>query len=381
MEKSNQLHVILDNHENLTEEQSAYLKYALENSRLTQEFVLSDQSLGLFPWLEEEGYFKDFFNFQGENLELPECRRILLNWMCSVVCIQDADSLIGLIARNQGKFHPEFSATLAHQLWVLDEQSNDPNLNLWLNLLLDRGFDAVRKETWVYLLKSCRFPDNGQVILRILGALTQPSVQPKEPFLKSVEKDYSGPAYHIDLVWDRKAEDWLDEIKKEVLEPGYAEWGAELLELAIHQLVSATMLYRSLVSKPTQWDPINSERSSIAADVEDEELYRYTPHFLIKLARDILDKWLLKEPDRVRNLLFEYLDHSVPIVRRLGVYCLDNHPEISSDAKIEAILDRRFILERGNTVEPHNLLRNHFLSASKEVKSRVIGFISDFEDA
>lgn len=368
-----------------------FVDYCIQDARLAQELCNSIEDDGWIDWMDKREYFKALFNDgkQGSDLnnKLKPNELVLARWLCSSVRKKYPETLLRIIRKHNEDFNYEFAKEFAHALWTDGDDFEDPRFNIWVELLLKLGANVIPPVVWAYILSKCKLPDNTGIALKIFDILTTPKIHLTTPFRISPD-DASSEMLKVDyeIEWPQESDHWLKEIWEKIFKPGIPKYGDSLMSLSARQLSHAHLLLRDAGKVYENFDLLSRQRKSIAPHEQDHENYHVCLHVLVNAIREIVEYWTEHHPAKVSYYVDMWRESRIPIFTRFAIYGIGLNKSLTSDERIQWLLDNDFIYRSGLKKEVFDVLKNNYPSASMKVRKKLLarikaGIPSEDQDA
>jgi hypothetical protein len=310
----------------------SYLTRILLDATTLQFFVRHACGIQWLAWVVGSGSLEGLFEDRGS---LSYGDQLLANWLADHHAVDNVEEVLDLLRSHGMRIHPYLWHTIARRLQV-DPEPPEDTVNRWIVALIQSARSAEEfRELTVLLnrlvdrshLKACRV---------LFGFLTtpQPRMLPRVRWstddlrLTDLEVNLPGDPYWLTEAW-QKLRPSLSTIVG-TLTPTLAEH----LSMAYQQL--------PLFSKASQsWDPYGFRRSSIEAHEQNSLGNDLDP--LIDATRDCL-LWLIEhEPEVGKAYVHIWLRHEAPLLRRIALTGLTADRTLSSDDKLQILLQQELL--------------------------------------
>jgi Domain of unknown function (DUF4020)/SIR2-like domain len=240
----------------------------------------------------------------------------------------------------------------------------------WLSLLERHGGAASDYERIGHWLKQLSPEAHTFLAVQIFTYLTRP-IGISEP---SLERSAGG-----ELVWERRPavriradRYWFREYWTTRFLPNLHLFARHLAPVAFAHLQQAHFLLRSEGAVQEGLDRLSLARTAIEPHAQNEHPSPDAFGVFIDAARDILDWLIREEPETARCYIEVGFAAASPLVRRLCIYGLAQHPRIPASRKIATAIEQNWLRDISLHHETFLLLQAAYKGCSTRVRRRLI---------
>jgi hypothetical protein len=355
----------------LTEQEEDYLLFCIQDPKLSQFFYRHAAASEWLIWANERSLTSHLFN---PNSETPEAI-IAACWLMQEALTDRGDVAREIISKasrlssklwneiaravwraldDNGEIDAKATERAAQWLSILelhDEASFDINIiDYWLNHLSaeKHAFFAVQVLTY---------------LLRPIGAFEKRLSHSEEDEWKHVLKPsvkVRGDRHCLSEEWER------------LFKPNLHLFAHHLAPIFLSHLHEAHLLLRSQGTASKAFDPLSYGRSAIEPHEQNQHGINEAFDILIDAGRDVFD-WLLKSEPRVaRHLIEAWLPIEAPLVRRLCIYGIAQHPQMSANTKIGRLVSEKWLEQWQLKHEAFSLLRGAYKDSGVSIRKRLL---------
>ena len=318
----------------LGEEEAGLIEEALKDETRTRFFTDAASSPEWIDWLDQRKHLDALFG----SGELVGQDVILVCWLAKRFAFSCADKLFLLIARHDTRLHPFFWQVLGQKIGLSEETTLDKEvLSRWISLLLATAPVGTPSRISPVLHWMAKISSKyGMVasLLQVFEAMAKSRLLLKQDLLSQgvdddgtntpvdVDLPLIGEQYHLEVLWQKG------------LKPNLAQVAEPFLGISIKCLEKQHLTLCVWQEANRNWDSTSWRRSAIEDGIEDEAV-----DILINAARDCLD-WLAANQANSSALWCNQLVVSeAPLLRRLAVHALSARVDLTSDGKLDWLLE------------------------------------------
>ena len=344
----------------------------LSDPARTRFFTEAASHIDWVQWLDERGHLDSLFGV-GLPPILEETERTLGLWLARTFANDHPDEMFRLIAKHGMNLHQEFWYTLGDAVASPKDIPWDPaTLARWVSLLLATAPPQTDSYILLRLGERCievSLTRNFLDIFRLMSA-TKLSIKDKIAFEENPRPSTTAEVVHkhehheLNQMWETGIKPNLDDVA----------------ELLLKQLVdSFTTRHRTLCSwqaARTYWDIDSYVRSAIEPHPQDA--YPQPIDVLIDAARDTLEHLVSIQPKAAADWCDQLIRSEAPMLRRLAVHALASRSDLTSNAKIDWILDRIDIHDHAAHHELFGVMQAIYPNATEEQRQAIIEEVHKF---
>lgn len=340
-------------------------------ARAFQEFAARSEWM---EWLSGSEVFKPNLTTAAPT----EASAVLSRWFAERATESDENTTVALEVLRAKR-------TLSQQLWVdaalcvsrLGE-SAPARFETWVSVLLSYLVDKFAVHDYLsILLTSCQMPAHTNAALALWRAAFTPKIELRTPiFGLSLDEEEQVPSRpNAEIVWSID-QYWADETWESKLRPNLPTIAHELVTVTEDKLRTAYQLLRGYNGGELRFDATSFRRSAIEPHEQDE--HRDIEDTIIDVLRDCLDHLIANAPERAEGLIDSWLQDSLPIFQRLGLYGVARTKR-TADRSIGLLLDRELLFKPGLRYEVFQLLRASVPAADQNSRDRLLAGIRSAE--
>jgi hypothetical protein len=164
--------------------------------------------------------------------------------------------------------------------------------------------------------------------------------------------------HYLDDFWEKKMSKHLDIL------------AFPLASILTHHLQIAHLQMKSMGQADEFYDPNSFYRSAIEPHEQDN--IRHALDILINASRDVLS-WLIKNNyDYAHDLIQNWFDSKVPLLKRLAIHGIRESYNLTADEKIEWIINRDLLWAINEMHEIFQLLKDTYQFASENIRLNLL---------
>ena len=351
----------------LDDDTNSYLDRALQDPVSVVFFTRYAKDPAWLQWVEERGYLNSLFNTEP----LDEKARQLGSWVANSFLLAHSQKVLALTIKHGQKLNPDFWWNLNRVLSHAEKVSSS-DLEKWATILVASAQDH-NEYFLIMLLKKCIDQRADYATVEIFGALTSPKFVTKEPFSLNADSET-----HVTIELMRSQRHTILTGCWEQMKTNLDSLVHLLWPTVVQNLTRAHNLRRAWNSTSSAFDPESYRRAAIEPHEQDK--YREPVDVLIDAARDILE-FLIKHEPEIATAMTELLARSKSLLsRRLAIHGVRLSNLLSSDQKIEWLVERDLLRAAGMKQESFSLLRDTFSTASPQARMLVLERVDHLDD-
>lgn len=357
--------------EALAEQNEDYLLFCLRDPKLAQFFYRHAHDAGWLTWADERSVLALILNHPDEEDSRVD---VAAQWFA-----RDPLSARGEVAREIAhkarSLHWRLWNEIAHSVWrALDSEDLTrkaaEHAAQWLTVLERHGDAGLGNDVIDYWLQHLSAEEHTFLAIHLWEYLTRP-IAIGERGLHFSEDDRPGwklrPAVKI-----RGDRSWLSQGWSTLFLPNLHVFARHLAPLIVGHLHQAHLLLRSQGAASDRWDALSYGRIAIEPIGQNEHGAYEAFDVLIDAARDILDWLIREEPATARCYIETGFSADSPLVRRLSIYGLARHPQVSAGRKIMTVVEQSWLKQRPLRHETYLLLRESYEASGRSARRRLI---------
>jgi hypothetical protein len=292
----------------LDPEMADYIAVAVKEPVKVRFFVRHAKSPEWLRWADDQQAFDGLFQ---QVRSVDYLAREMAYWFADNFVVEYPEEALALVQRHGQRLNPTLWYAIAQKLASADARPEPQVLARWVTFLLSSPpLDDTRMLLDVQL-KACRYPEDSISAILLFEYLTRPLPRLKRTFSSEgtvvrPEIEVEGCVYVLKEVW------------QEFFRPNLGQFADKLERIVVSHLQQASLILRSVGQATDRWDPLSFGRSAIEPHEQD---FRYTGmDVLIDATRDILEWTLAHEPQHARNMIEEWVESDILLLRRLAVH-------------------------------------------------------------
>lgn len=328
------------------EDAASELDQALREVHTTRYLLDVARAPEWLRWLNRRGHLDPLFTTS----DLSETHRHLVGWVANFT-VAHPNEVFDLLAARKLQMNPRLWLAVSHRLTSSKEQVSEATLQRWVSILLACQPLQDHRQELHELVVLCAGKEQVELALRVFLVLSQPQLTLKGSTRSnySGEEDYYEPSGNCSLSVGHSS---LDELWSGHLKP-------HLPTIAHSLLAGVTKCLEGLHNELTTWDRASSEYDPNSYRRHAIELHALDPYpeavdVLIDAARDALESLAQRAPLRLSAWIELLISSRSPVLRRLAIHGMLEHPELSHDARLEWLLHR---LGLNRLAEHHEVFR------------------------
>ena len=355
----------------ISDEEVDIIQSAVSDPGKVRFFTESATHPEWIEWLDSRGLLDVVFDDTGAGPRSTQ----LSQWLASTFSCQSAEYLFLLIARHNMQVSRHFWDELGKSLATEGFQIvSDDVLARWVSMFCAMAPPSADCHWLVRLAKGCVDRKLFDVALVAFDAISQTQLD-LEPGVRHSDETrrIHPPEMEANLRCLGKPEEikrlcaslthHLDQLAEPLL--------VRLSDLLVHR---HEILCAWQHGETGESDDDDTQRSAI--EPHEQNRQREGIDFLIDTARDSLDWLVNQEPAAAARWTELLLAASCPLLRRLAVHGLANRTNLTSDERIEVLLDRVGLDDKAVRHEIFRLVRLAYPTASSALRERLINEVS-----
>jgi hypothetical protein len=341
----------------------SYIKNVLKDITKAGHFIKHcNKTLDWLYWANREGVFNELFQ---SNSPVSRISNKMSEWLAQYIVDYPEETL--MFFQSKGFF-------LSHQLWSLffdkishtDDARMEPNIFLrWIIFLLHDcqvqyklDFNSID-----YLLKKCKYPDDKQAALLLFEYLTKPQ------WANSDEISLVGTYYLLKDAW------------QDFFKPNLSGFAINLEPIITSHLQKASWMTNAIYRDNENFCFLSGFRPIIELPQDASDAHKRDIDILIDAARDILEYLLIETPHYAHELIETWNIFGIRIFRRLAIHGMIESTQLSSDEKINWLIENDLIINYYSFEnEISRLIENTYLLASDRMRLNLLEKIEDLHN-
>lgn len=286
-------------------------------------------------WLSARKHLDALFG----TAELSERDRLLAVWLAEHYAIEHPDQMFDLVATHDLRLNPMFWSSVCRELGLMQAKAlEDSALQRWITILLASAPIQADQHALAWLAKRCADQGLVQISLKVFLFMCEHRIKIQPGFVWHDSEDNEHGS-RLDLECPLRTDHWtLNEVWTKHLQPHMASVAQPLLSGITRRLEDIHHDFMAWDKVSSESDPLSDGRSCIEHDAQNR--YAEAIDVLIDVGRDAL-VWLAGNAPALLDAWIERLVTSdVPILRRLAIHAITEHPGKSADDRLRWLLDR-----------------------------------------
>ncbi|CAA9336054.1 MAG: hypothetical protein AVDCRST_MAG68-3371 [uncultured Gemmatimonadetes bacterium] len=349
----------------LEQESTSYLEAALHNPIRRRFFLAHARSPEWLDWADQRGLLDRLFTGSVESAH--ESYEIA-QWFANRFAIEHPANALDLVRRKGPDLGWDLWQALARELAFKEPHPVGDVFGAWIAVLCQTAHPRWARPFGGFLLQSCAWPDDRTAALLLFEFLSRPRLKLEQrwPTQSSAhptvhiagEIGLASEEYELRTGWDK------------FFAPHVAELYDVLGPVITGHLNHAHTLLHVLGSATATWDPMSFRRSAIEAHPQDAMPGEFG--FLVDAGRDVIE-WLVRHrPTEGTALQNQWAAAASPLLRRLSVHALTEHPTLQPDDALQEVERRGWLYAFQLKHEVFRLLERWYPEASARARSRLI---------
>lgn len=326
-----------------------YLRVALRDEVSLAYFTRHARSAEWLAWLHEEGALAPLFQ---RDVPLDPPAKRLAFWFAEVIALSQVSAALALVKRHHGLISGHLWHEVARALSVREDLP-PAVVNAWTVVLLQSRAPEWSTRPLDRLLSRCAADGDAARAMLFLRALTRPRLALDHTSLRTAGTDESphlggtirltGDARQIGTAWRQFFVPRLEQLRDRVR------------HLLSANLDEANELLHAAGIATGRFDPVSYRRSAI--EPHEQDRYRGSVDPLIDCARELLEWLLVHHTGEADLLIADWARSDAPVLVRLAVHGLAEHPSRTPDDLIAEVVRRSWLYRSGAKHEVFRLLK------------------------
>jgi Domain of unknown function (DUF4020) len=336
---------------------ASYLTRILSDATILQFFVRHARGIQWLAWIVDsrrlEGLFED-------RKLLSYGDQLLANWLADHHAVDHIEEILDLLRSHGMRIHPHLWHAIARRLQV-DPQPPEDTVNRWVVALIQSAHSAEEFRELTVLLDRLADRSHLKACRVLFGFLTTPQARmlPRVRWstddlrLTDLEVNLPGDPYWLTEAWEK-------------LRPSLSTIVGTLTPSLAKHLSMAHQQLQLFSKASLTWDPYGFRRSSIEAHEQNSPGNDLNP--LIDATRDCLLSLIEHEPEVGKAYVHVWLRHEAPLLRRIALTGLRADQTLSSDNKLQILLQQELLFAHPLKHEVFSALQSAYPDASEATK-------------
>jgi SIR2-like domain/Domain of unknown function (DUF4020) len=336
---------------------ASYLARILLDATTLQFFVRHARGIQWLAWVVDsrrlEGLFED-------RKSLSYGDQLLANWLADHYVVDHVEEVLDLLRTHGMRIQPHLWHVVARRLQVDPEPSEDI-VNRWVVALIQSAHSADEYRELTVLLDRLVDRNHLKASRVLFGLLMTPQARmlPRVRWstddlrLTDLEVNLPGDAYWLTEAWEK-------------LRPSLTTVVGTLASSLAEHLSMAYQQMQLFGKASKTWDPYGFRRSSIEAHEQNSPGNDLNP--LIDATRDCLLWFIEQEPEMGKAYVYIWLRHEAPLLRRIALTGLRADRTLSSDDKLQILLQQELLFANPLKHEVFAALQSAYPDASEATK-------------
>jgi len=342
----------------VSDEGAGVIEHALTDPVMTRFFVETAELPEWVEWLDRRGRLTALFT----DGELSQQHQTLVEWLVLRFAITHDGALFELIGRYGHRLNPRLWRQLCWQLLhSIRESPDEAVITRWVLCLASVIPSDADEAALAWLGEACASVRATDSLWRVYYAMT-------------ARLDRAPPL----LGW-RSSElfhHYLSELLSKHIKPNLPEMAEPLLALTTMRLNARHAVSTAWDEGDATWHWDNLNRSAIEPHEQDDRNLDIDP--LIDTARECLEWLAVHGADVARRWSENSINSPSPLLRRLAIHTLSARTDLSTDEKIDWMLENCDIHAIATHHEIYRAVRFAYPQASSERRSDFINAVLAF---
>lgn len=333
------------------------LCYELSDPVLAGPFLAIAKGNEWIKWLNEKGFLLHLFNpLTEENDHL----KVFAEWFVSNITQGHSDVLYGIVERRGlTDLHPLLCRLIGHLLLYRKGALEHQSFCKWVTILMAQSVCKLPNHFCAQLLGECTSDHDRGLVPRVFDHACKFEVQLQQ----------SGSKVHP--AFPRDAAQYLRSSWKDAIAPRLPILAERLLSIIGDRL---SEVY-DLLGIDHQERTLSWQRSSIEPHSQDSYWRHDCIHFLVDSARDALRALQDSGATTAFQIIQVWMNSSCSLLVRLAIHALARDEGVTSDAKIQLMVERNWLFDRLLRTEVFFLLKKCYSSSNDQTRVLLISAI------
>ncbi len=358
----------------LDQEAADIVDHALGQAERTRFFVASARHPDWIAWLDARKRLNSLF----KDGDLGECERTLASWLAEHFTTQHANALFLLIAKYGTRLNPFLWHALGRELGVPDRPDlEDKTLLRWISLLLATAPAGSDKTVLSWLGEQCQKRRLTRGMLDVFEALASSHLELKQGI--SLFDDEKGGAsspqldVEVEIVGDHYE---LNELWEKGFKPNLVELADSILARTVKKLEEHHLVLAAWNKANRDWSSASFGRSAIEPHDQDEPPEAID--VLIDAVRDSLESLAKSSAAKGRWWIERLASSEEPLVRRLAVHGTAARNDLSSDEKLNWLLNNIGLHDTALHHEAYRIVKLTYPNAGPHSRKAVVDAVQSY---
>lgn len=310
------------------------IELALREAHTTRFLTEVARDPAWIRWLNSRKYLDALFAIGP----LSARDEILTDWVAQHFAIKHTHAVLAIVAVHGLRLNPALWWAIGREVGIATEKVlSQSDLKRWTTILLNSAPTHSDHHVLMWLADRCAKEGCVEQLLRVFLAMGEYGLSVKPGFAWP-DTQGSGEEPPLEAECVLRADHWsLNEVWTKQLKPLMPRLSQPLLSGVVRQLEDMHFIMMAWGKGSDDWDGLSYRRSAIEPHEQDK--YPEALDVLIDAARDTLES--LSSTAGLQEAWIERLVAShAPLVRRLAVHAIAEHPGKSADERLTWVLER-----------------------------------------
>lgn len=323
-------------------------------------------------WLNARKHLNTLFDLA----DLDERENVISNWVTQHFAIEHANDIFEILAEHGLNLNPAFWWSICHELrFTKNKQLSNSVLRKWITILLASAPSQANLHCFLWLAELCSEQGCIEPTLKVFITMSEHRLKLSSGFAWT----NGGADEHkrLDASCPLRADHWtLSKVWSEHLEPHLGKVAQPLLISVSIQLekIHGDLMAWDRASR--DWDPISYRRSAI--EPHDQDQYPEAIDCLIDAARKVLEWQTENMPTMLDAWIEQFVTSDVPLLRRLAIHAMAEHPERSAEERLEWVLNRVGLHGLSEHHEVHRAVALNYKVAVDQARQSIVESILSY---
>ena len=363
----------IGNHAPPTDEEAiSEIEQALRELHTTRFLLNVVRGPDWLHWLNARKHLNSLFDIA----DLDERENVISNWVTQHFAIEYANDIFEILAEHGLNLNPALWWSISRELrFTKNKQLNNSVLRKWITILLASAPSQADPHCFLWLAELCSEQGCIELTLKVFIAMSEHRLKISLGFAWSNEK--SGEGRRLDASCPLRADHWtLSRVWSEHLKP---HLGIVAQPLLINVSIELEKIHSDLMTwdrASRDWDPMSYRRSAI--EPHDQDQHPEAIDCLIDAAREALEWQADNKPTLLDTWIEQFVISDVPLLRRLAIHAVTEHPEWSPEKRLEWVLKRVGLHGLSEHHEVHRAVALNYKSAVDQARQSIVESILSY---
>jgi len=352
-----------------------YLKRKLKDSALIKIFIENANDSKWVKWADKEAYFEPFL--RSDEIDIGDKREAVTlwaNWLAEKGIAEGNNEALRIVRRPDVQWNSILWHAVALSLHIHRDIPHERFIN-WTRALLAAPTPArISGHELGYILMECKPVERRSIALALFEKLTHPAPKLSEDRFLASEDDSRDSRWELSFLED---EYWVRKAWKVIFRPNLGRFVEDLLPMVEANL---RLAYELIQSGPEDFDSFNFRRYHIsppASSAKGHIWFNHVLDVLIDAVRDCLVWTLNENPEEGLSIARKYLRTPKALFPRIALYAMDGYNQISSETKIQMILDSGINFYKYKSPELSSLLQDNYAGFSLQNRIALLEMVEN----